>query len=122
MELGNLPVVDWDLATKLAGNKLEYAEEIMSFLMKNIQTDVKDIKNSFKSKKSDQFLYKIHKLHGAVCYTGLPRLKTILSQLETDLKNNIMESSPSYLAQLDSEVSLLLERYSHLLLKDRNGT
>lgn len=122
MELGQLPVIDWDLATKLAGNKVELAEEILVLLMRNLRQDLKDIKKEYKSRKYDELLRKVHKLHGALCYCGLPRLKLVITQLETDLKNNIMVNSQSHLEQLDKEVDLLLERYSHLILKGRNGS
>jgi two-component system sensor histidine kinase BarA len=121
MELGHLPVIDWDEATRLAGNNTNFAEEIITLLLKGIASDIQAIKKAFHSQDAEQFLFKVHKLHGAVCYCGMPRLKTILARLESDLKNNIMGSSAEYLAQLDSEVKLLLERYSHLILKDRKG-
>lgn len=122
MELGQLPVIDWELATKVAGNKVEIAEEILAFLMRNLREDIHAIKKEHRLEHFDEVLSKVHKLHGAICYSGLPRLKIVIAQLETDLKNNIMESSHLHLEQLYSEIDLLLERYSHLKNQSRNGS
>src|SRR5689334_17053969 len=116
MELGQLPVIDWDLAAKLAGNKLEVAEEILALLISNLKDDIRSIKIAAMAKNYSELLRKVHKLHGAICYCGLPRLKTVIAQLETNLKNNIMDNSLPLLGQLEKEVNLLLERYSHLEL------
>ena len=35
---------------------------------------------------SQQLLQQIHKLHGACCYTGVPRLKDLAELIETQLK------------------------------------
>src|SRR5690242_2970707 len=111
MDLGQLPVIDWDLATKLAGNKVEIAEEILTLLMKNLREDLKAIKRDYDAQKYVETLRKVHKLHGAICYCGLPRIKRVITQLESDLKNNIIDSSHLHLNQLDREVDLLLERF-----------
>jgi len=111
MNLVGLPVIDWDQATKLVGNKRELAEEILTLLIKNLPNDISMIKKLHQEQHFFPMLSQVHKLHGALCYCGLPRLKTIVAYLETELKNNIMDSLPSRLNQLDTEVKLLLECY-----------
>ena len=110
MDLNHLPVIDWELAIKLAGNKKELAEDILNLLIKTLPDDTIAIKHFSKAQNYAELLKRVHKLHGALCYCGLPRLKTVIAHLETQLKNNIMDSLPSLLDQLDVEISLLLER------------
>lgn len=112
MELKSLPIIDWDLCVKVAGNKKELAEEILSLLIANLSDDMIIINNFHLEQDYAALLRKIHNLHGALCYSGLPRLKMIVSNLETALKNNIMSSLLSLLDQLHAEVNLLLEHYS----------
>lgn len=111
MELDSLPVIDWELGTKLAGNKRKAAEEMLDLLINLLPNDLALIKKWHKEQNQTELLRQVHKLHGAICYCGLPRLKTILGRLETDLKNNIMVNLPSLLVQLDAEVNLLLGHY-----------
>ncbi|VVC75712.1 Signal transduction histidine-protein kinase BarA [Aquicella siphonis] len=112
MDLGNLPVIDWEQGIRLAGNKRDLAEEMLALLMKGLPQDITAINNAFHAQNYSELLRLVHKLHGALCYCGLPRLKTIAGCLETQLKNNIMDSLPSLIKQLDSEVALLLGRNS----------
>lgn len=111
MDSETLPIIDWALGTRLAGNNRQLAEEIILLLLKNLTQDVANINKLYQQHQLDELFKHIHKLHGAVCYCGLPRLKKLLSQLETDLKNNIIGNLPSHLHQLDIEVTLLLKHY-----------
>lgn len=112
MDLRNLPVIDWELATKLAGNKKELAEEMLCFLLKTLPQDrlaILELRHTH-TQNPTELLRRVHKLHGALCYCGVPRLKALVAHLETALKNNIMDGLPSLLDQLDVEIDLLLER------------
>ncbi len=113
MDLGHHPIIDWDQAIKLAGNHRELAEEMLDLLIKNLREEIPKIKQFHKVQNYVELLRQVHKLHGALCYCGLPRLKTLIARLETELKSNIMDGLSALLDQLDAEVNLLLEQYSH---------
>lgn len=106
-----LPVIDWELAIKMAGQKKELAEEILNLLLASLPTDMATIKALYQAKNYPELQKQVHKLHGALCYCGLPRLKSVTALLETALKNNIMSSLPSLFDQLDVEATSLLELY-----------
>lgn len=114
MDLNELPIIDWEMATRLAGNKRDVAEELLDLMITSLPADMLAIKQLEAEQNYSELLKRVHKLHGAMCYLGLPRIKTLLSHLETDLKNNIMVSLPSLVNQLDTEVSVLLRHYSRL--------
>jgi two-component system, NarL family, sensor histidine kinase BarA len=114
MELKNIPVIDWELGTKLAGNKKELAEEMLSLLIETLTDESSMIQQLFIDKNFTELLRRVHRLHGALCYCGLPRLKTVVTRLETELKNNIMVNLPFLLNQLDIEINLLLEHHAHV--------
>lgn len=105
----DLPIIDWEEGIRLAGHKKELARDILMLLAKDLPREMDVIRDQFQSKKYQELVKSVHKLHGAVCYTGTPRLKTILATLETHLKSNIMDGSSSLLDQLETEVSRLLE-------------
>lgn len=112
-----LPIIDWNTCLSLAGNKLDLAQEILQELTKNLEHETSvfiQLKNEY---KYTELLKRVHKLHGALCYCGLPRIKVIISSLETHLKNNIMFELSSLLDQLQEEVNLLLRHYSNFLKK-----
>ncbi|MBX3709617.1 MAG: Hpt domain-containing protein [Gammaproteobacteria bacterium] len=121
MDLANLPVIDWEQTIKLAGNNRKFAEDMLDLFIKSLPSDVSLIKVSYEAQNYLEMLRAVHKLHGALCYCGLPRLKTMAAHLETELKNNIMDGLPSLIEQFDTEVILLLEHYSRLPTRESQG-
>jgi two-component system sensor histidine kinase BarA len=111
MKSENNPI-DWELATKLAGNKREIAEEILTMLLKTLRHDIDTINQSYQQQQYLLMCKQLHKLHGALCYCGLPRLKKLVAQLESDIKNNMMDDLPEMVDALNAEVENLLSSTS----------
>lgn len=82
------PILDWDLADRLAGNKREVAIELFGLLRQSLPTEMQNIRMTYLEHQYPELLKHVHKLHGATSYCGVPRLKLALSHLETALKNN----------------------------------
>lgn len=121
MDLENLPMIDWDQALKLAGNKPELAEEMLQLVIRDIANELLTLKMLQKEQNHHEIIQKAHKLHGALCYTGLPRIKSIIKRLETDLKNNIMDSSPVLIDQLEFEYNQLLKQHPAAIAKSNSS-
>lgn len=102
-----MPVIDWELSLKLAGNNRDLARDMLTLIYQQLPDDIAQIKALHHEQNTPQLIHHVHKLHGALCYCGLPRLKLLIAHLESDLKNHIMDSSLPLLGQLDIEVSLL---------------
>src|SRR5579883_3629515 len=94
MELNHLPTIDWELAIKLAGNKPSLAEEMLDLFIKMLPEDLGAINELHENKNYSELLRRVHKLHGALCYCGIPRLKTLIARIEVELKNNILLNLP----------------------------
>ncbi len=105
----DLPVIDWQLGMKLAGHKKELAEEMLNLLTENLIQEVHLIKQSNESQDYSEAQRRLHKLHGAVCYCGTPRLKKAIAALETAFKQSRMDVVPALLAQFELECDLLLK-------------
>lgn len=115
LSLDDLPILDNAAGLKLAGQNAALAEEILDLFMKELKTEIPLFHTLLSSKNYQELQRRVHKLHGACCYTGTPRLKSLLHTLETELKSPIMENLASILDQLDTEVRLLLVHYAHLV-------
>jgi two-component system sensor histidine kinase BarA len=111
------PAIDWDLGLKLAGNKPQLAKDIMAVLMETLADDLQDI---VKAKNDPNIvLQKVHKLHGAISYCGLPRLKKLLAEFEQALKNEHFSNLDAYLESLSAEVQLVLNEFAETNANDR---
>lgn len=112
MELTHLPIIDWEQSKKLAGNKNDLARDMLEMLVNSLEEEWENIKQAYDMNDIPTLHKHVHKLHGALCYCGLPRLKMLASKLESAIKTNIMLSLPSLIDQLDNEINLLLEHYA----------
>lgn len=90
---GRTPVIDWKLCVKLANNKVAVAQEILLFVIQHLPTDLEEIKQAQEKADYVELLRCVHKLHGALCYSGMPRLKNAVADLETVLKQDPFDDS-----------------------------
>lgn len=111
-ELNHLAVIDYQPGNNLAGNKKEFAQDLLDLLAKQLPQDFKAINQAFSKKNYVVLQQLVHRLHGALSYCGVPRLKTLVNQLETNLKKNILNDLSALMAQLENEVKLFLETYA----------
>lgn len=108
MDIQHLPVIDWELAMKLTGNKRDIAEEIHAMLLNHLPNDISIINQHYQHQRYKELNSQLHKLHGALCYCGLPRLKMLIARLEDDVKNNQLDELPRLMNLLNEEVALVL--------------
>ncbi len=103
------PIIDWELATQLAGNKRELAKEMLNILSKTLPNDIACIKQCENNKNYDELQKRVHKLHGALCYCGVPRLKQAAAKLETALKNSASAKIRSLFEAFEDEANQFLK-------------
>ena len=70
------------------GGDRDLAKEMLELQLSKLPEDLKTIESSFKAKDYDTLLHCVHKLHGGLCYVGLPKLKAACAELEQALKRN----------------------------------
>lgn len=102
-------VIDWELGLKLANNKRELAEDMLALLVKTLPDEVTHMKKLFAENNFTVLGQRVHKLHGAVCYCGVPRLRRAMAALETALKQQNKHAEVAGLFEkFEQEVQLLL--------------
>ena len=91
-------IIDWPLALKRTGNKVELAKDMLEGLVKSLPETKQYISDALTSQDIDQVKTLIHKLNGACCYTGVPSLGKITHHIETQLKldNSLDDLEPEF--------------------------
>lgn len=84
-------------------------EELFGMLIETLPKDFNEIKELKENEQYEELLKKIHKLHGAVCYCGVPYLKNAIHKLETALKKNKFSAIPKLFNAFETEVKKLLK-------------
>ncbi|GAA59615.1 two-component system, NarL family, sensor histidine kinase BarA [Pseudoalteromonas sp. BSi20652] len=101
--------IDWPQALQRAGGKNELALEMLNMLLLSVPETLKLLVKAIDDKDCQQVLSIIHKFHGACCYTGVPKLKSLAETIETSLKSNcILDNIEPELFELQDELKNLL--------------
>ncbi|WP_371372987.1 two-component sensor histidine kinase BarA [Thalassotalea aquiviva] len=104
-------VFDWPLALKRSGNRPNLAAEMLVMLVDSLPEMKESIIHSVKQNDLPSVSNTIHKLHGACCYNGVPKLEKICQQLESQIKldKQLHELEPE-LFELFDEIDKVLEK------------
>ncbi|ODN42226.1 ATP-binding protein [Piscirickettsia litoralis] len=78
--------IDINEGIKLTSGSEALFFELLELLVKRLPEDLDAITTAFNTKAFDELRHRVHKLHGASCYCGTPRLKEISAELEKQLK------------------------------------
>lgn len=101
-------VIDTQLAIQLAGNNPHIAEELFSLLLKTLPDEFANIKQAFAANDQINLLHHLHKLHGALNYCGVPKLKAATVELEQAAKNYNLKQLPTLFTHFELAVNELI--------------
>ncbi len=80
------PVLDWDQALSQAGGREQLAREMLTMLLASLPQARTAIESALADGRDDDLLAQIHKLNGALAYTGAKAMKKLGLDIETALK------------------------------------
>lgn len=117
------PLIDRELALQRAGGKEALATEMLQMLFNSLPEAEQKLQHALADGNSIAVQQQVHKLHGACCYTGVPRLKAVVEELETQLKQGASLSTlEPELFELEDILTALqqysLNWHSHHALQD----
>lgn len=103
--------IDWDLSIELAAGKPEVAKEILTAFIKELPDTKAAISKAKEEGNREELHEEVHRLHGACCYCGIPRLKELCNLLETAMDEQEFEKADAYYKDLMQEIPAVLEDY-----------
>ncbi|GAA77208.1 two-component system, NarL family, sensor histidine kinase BarA [Pseudoalteromonas sp. BSi20480] len=85
------------------------ALEMLNMLLLSVPETLNLLTKAIDNEACEQVLSIVHKFHGACCYTGVPKLKSLAETIETSLKNEcVLENIEPELFELQDELENLL--------------
>lgn len=108
MESSDNDLVDMQEGLRLANGKQDLALDMLRMLLDTLGGEKKAITEAFQQRDFETLLERVHKLHGATRYCGVPLLREAANNLETLLKRG---DEPQY----EEAVRHLLWRMEQLL-------
>jgi len=115
--------LDWLECLKLSAGKRDLALDILNMLIAGIPSSKEKISKSSEEYNLPALLAHIHYLHGATRYCGVPHLRHLTRQLETDIKESLKyntENEAHVKTGLQQQVAQLLKQLDELLALDIN--
>ena len=100
-----LPVLDHEEGLRLAAGKPDLAIDMLAMLLASLEADREAIQQARNAKDNNALIERVHRMHGATRYCGVPQLRAACQRSETLLK----QASPNAGAALD-ELDLAITR------------
>ena len=119
LESEHTSIVDWELALTRANFKDVVAQDLISQFMVMLPDSIQEIRNDSKEGNLKAIKDSIHKLHGAYCYTGVPKLQHLCFEIESGFNTHQLHNLDSQLEHLMYESISLIEHDQALLAKLR---
>jgi two-component system sensor histidine kinase BarA len=92
-----LPVLDHEEGLRLAAGKADLAADMLAMLLASLEADREAIRAARDAHDQNALLERVHRLHGATRYCGVPQLRAACQRSETLLK----QDDPKALMALD---------------------
>jgi len=109
----NLQNINIEEGIRLAGSKADLADEMLAMLIEHLPKDKPVLLAAYSEDNREQLLEKVHYIHGATRYCGVPLLRQAASDLEGSLKKR-EENITSHFEYLITCIDALLAEYQFL--------
>lgn len=107
VELQNeLPVLDPEEGLRLAAGKFDLATDMLAMLLASLDADREAIRAAREARDRTATIERVHRLHGATRYCGVPQLRAACQRSETLLKQNDPDAHVA-LDELDQAITRL---------------
>ena len=96
--------LDWTLALQQANDNPHHARQMLDAFIQQLPTISDQIRQAAAERDVILLEQLVHKLHGACCYTGVPRLRSLCQQIEERLKTGESQQALALLPEFEEEV------------------
>jgi two-component system sensor histidine kinase BarA len=102
----DLQVLDPEEGLRLAAGKADLAADMLAMLLASLEADREAIRVARESNDQNALIERVHRLHGATRYCGVPQLRAACQRSETLLKQQDPKA-PGALEDLDRAINRL---------------
>ncbi|WP_339514385.1 ATP-binding protein [Pseudomonas sp. RL_15y_Pfl2_60] len=88
IDLNQISTLDIEEGLRLAAGKADLAADMLNMLLAGLPTDLQAIRQARQAGNSQLLIERVHRLHGATRYCGVPQLRATCLRSETLLKQD----------------------------------
>lgn len=100
--------LDWEESLQLANNEEQLAKDLLDMLIKELPEFQAEFKKAIQSNDRNQLKQQSHKLHGACCYIGVPKLRQLTEMLEDQSQSINQDQLANLVNQINSEIEAVM--------------
>ncbi len=100
--------IDWQECIKLANGREDLARELLDMLLEQLPDDVELINTLYQQQDLENLKAQLHKLRGALCYSGVPGLQQATAALEQAVKQADVKAVPNLYKHFEIEAERIL--------------
>ncbi|WNC71467.1 two-component sensor histidine kinase BarA [Thalassotalea psychrophila] len=109
-------IYDWNLSLNRSANKIDLALEMFTMLIQSLPEMKVALQNNIRLEDLSTTSALVHKLNGACCYVGVPRLERIVKSIESQIKQqSTLEILEPEFFELFDEIDAVLENSDEYL-------
>ena len=106
--------IDWQQCLILANNNAEIANDLLTLFIADLPSVLMNMNKSVSDEDYSKLKDQAHRLHGATCYCGVPRLKLAVQNLEKHLKTEESKKIPFNTIKIKVLFDKLLEEIDNV--------
>ena len=110
-----LPTLDWELALKRANHNYDAAKEVLIEFANHLPEMLSSIDHAWHKQEHTETQNLVHKLHGASCYTGVPKFQALCDEIEGALKRQQLQHAGERIPLLITEGELVISETQKLI-------
>lgn len=119
--MSTTPPIDWEHCLSITNQKSDLAHEILDMFMQELPSYRDQLQQHFQSESYEDLHQVVHKLHGATCYCGTSRLKSLLSKFETAIKAKQIDSFDDMYHDVMKEIESIEHYYESNEFKETHS-
>ncbi|WNC69420.1 two-component sensor histidine kinase BarA [Thalassotalea nanhaiensis] len=109
-------IYDWELSLSRSANKIDLALEMFTMLIQSLPEMKVALQNNVRLEDITTTGTLVHKLNGACCYVGVPRLERIVKSIEAQIKQHAsLETLEPEFFELFDEMDAVLDNSDQYL-------
>lgn len=113
----NKHIIDWELSLESANQKEDLAKDMLSMLVDSFDDAKHKILAAFDANSLEELSQQVHKLHGATAYCGVPQLKQLAYDYETQLKQSGLTADTKILHAKFIQAIVEVEKIAHIYIE-----
>jgi two-component system aerobic respiration control sensor histidine kinase ArcB len=106
--------IDLDLGAKLIKGNRKAAKEMLALLIEELPSNKKEMASAYKKHNYLKLMKLAHRLHGATCYCGTPKLKEAAAKLEKIIASNKKKFIKQCYEILIEQIEAVMQAYNEL--------